>query len=233
MYWSFFGRNPDAEGYAGWLSQLNSGMSRKSVLARFVNSTEFGNICAEYGIERGSIGDTDKNRDRDDNEGNLSYGNIRGSDVFITYIVSALDLLRIYDLTVYSQFAKVNKIEEKDLSGYGAAGYAGLTDGEDVYINPNFWYFRPHPYVSDVDRIRIIAMILSHEFNHVMNKDFNFNVMEQWQCEEYAVGQEIQTGIKVGAPKWIIAESQDILANISNPETWWWYLPIPVPALIN
>ena len=237
MYWSFFGRNPDAEGYAGWLSQLNDGMSRKSVLARFVNSTEFGNICAEYGIERGSIGDTDtnrdRNRDRDDDEGNLSYGNIRGSDVFITYIVSALDLLRIYDPTVYSQFAEVDKIEAKDLSGYGAAGYSGLADGEDVYIDPNCWYFRPHSYVSDTDRTKIIAMILSHEFNHVMNKNFNYNIAEQWQCEIYAVGQEIQTGIKIGAPQWMISDCQDILANISNPETWWWYLTIPIPALIN
>jgi hypothetical protein len=66
-----------------------------------------------------------------------------------------------------------------------------------------------------------------------MNKDFDFNIMEQWQCEEYAVGQEIQTGIKVGAPQWVISDCQDILANISNPETWWWYLTIPVPALIN
>lgn len=228
MYWSFFGRNPDAEGYAGWLSQLNSGMSRKSVLARFVNSTEFGNICAEYGIERGSIEDTDKNRDRDDDEGDLSYGKIRGSDVFIAHIVSALDLLRVYDPVVYSQFAKVDKIEAKDLSGW-----AGLAVGEDVYINPNDWYFRPHPYVSDIDRIKIIAMTLSHEFNHVMNKDFNFDIAERWQCEAYAVGQEIQTGIKVGAPQWRISYSQGILANISNPETWWWYLPIPVPALIN
>lgn len=237
MYRSFFGRNPDAEGYAGWLSQLNGGMSRKSVLSRFVNSTEFGNICAEYGIERGSIGDTDTNRDRDrdrdDDEGDLSYEKVRGSDVFIDHIVSSLELLRVYDPDVYSQFGKVNKIEAKDLSGYGAAGYAGLVYSEDVYIDPNCWYFKPYPSVSDIDRIKIIVMILSHEFNHVMNKNFNFDIGEQWQLEEYAVGQEMQTGIRIGAPQWMISYCQDKLANISNPETWWWYLIIPEPALIN
>lgn len=60
MYRSFFGREPDPEGYAGWLAQLRGGMSRKSVLARFVNSTEFGNLCSAYGIKRGTIKDTDK-----------------------------------------------------------------------------------------------------------------------------------------------------------------------------
>lgn len=92
MYRSFFGRNPDAEGYAGWLGQLNGGMSRKSVLSRFVNSTEFGDICAEYGIERGSIGDTDTSRDISNDGGDISYGKVKGSGVFIEHIVSALDL---------------------------------------------------------------------------------------------------------------------------------------------
>ncbi len=55
MYRAFFNRAPDPEGYSGWLSQLQRGQSRKFVLSGFVNSVEFANLCAEYGIESGSI----------------------------------------------------------------------------------------------------------------------------------------------------------------------------------
>lgn len=229
MYGSFFGREPDPEGYAGWLGHLRGGMSRKSVLARFVNSTEFGNICSAYGIKRGTIGDTDtsNNNDRDGDEEDLSYGNIRGSDVFRNHIISALELIKVYHPEVYSQFGKVNKIEAKDLS---EKGWAGMASGADVYIDPNIYYFAPHPSVSDIDRIKIIAMMLSHEFNHVMNKNFRG---EQWQLEAYALGQQIDTGIRIGAPQWNISYRQEQLDNILNPEYWWWHPPILVPALAN
>jgi len=63
-------------------------------------------------------------------------------------------------------------------------------------------------------------MVLSHEFNHVMNKNFNFDIAERWQFEEYSYGQEMQTGIRVGAPQWVISDCQNILADIRNPEYW-------------
>jgi peptidoglycan/xylan/chitin deacetylase (PgdA/CDA1 family) len=55
MYKAFFDRPPDPQGYSDWMGQLTSGSSRQSVLAGFVNSTEFANLCAKYGIESGSI----------------------------------------------------------------------------------------------------------------------------------------------------------------------------------
>lgn len=55
MYKAFFDRSPDPQGYSDWMGQLNSGSSRQYVLAGFVNSTEFANLCNKFGIERGSI----------------------------------------------------------------------------------------------------------------------------------------------------------------------------------
>lgn len=50
LYRAFFDRNPDAEGYAGWLSALERGMSRAAVLEAFILSEEFADVCARYGI---------------------------------------------------------------------------------------------------------------------------------------------------------------------------------------
>jgi len=55
LYNAFFNREPDAGGYAFWLGQLNDGASRLVVLAGFVNANEFGDLCADYGINRGNI----------------------------------------------------------------------------------------------------------------------------------------------------------------------------------
>ncbi|MHB1275596.1 MAG: DUF4214 domain-containing protein [Candidatus Humimicrobiaceae bacterium] len=55
MYKAFFDRGPDPQGYSDWMGQLNSGSSRQFVLAGFVNSTEFSNLCTKFGIESGVI----------------------------------------------------------------------------------------------------------------------------------------------------------------------------------
>ncbi|MCE5329325.1 polysaccharide deacetylase family protein [bacterium] len=71
MYKAFFDREPDPQGYNDWISQLNAGTSRQYVLAGFVNSAEFHNLCAKYGIESGSL---------DGGSGaNISSSNITGT----------------------------------------------------------------------------------------------------------------------------------------------------------
>ena len=57
LYHTFFDRDPDEGGFGSWLSQLNSGASRRHVLAGFVNSQEFTNLCDRYGIYRGTLED--------------------------------------------------------------------------------------------------------------------------------------------------------------------------------
>ena len=54
MYAAFFDREGDAAGKADWLGQLNSGATRGHVMTGFVNSQEFANLCAAYGIDQGS-----------------------------------------------------------------------------------------------------------------------------------------------------------------------------------
>ncbi|MCG9480037.1 MAG: DUF4214 domain-containing protein [Actinomycetia bacterium] len=55
MYRAFFDRAPDPGGFNGWMSELNSGKSREYVLAGFVNSQEFNQLCSDYGINPGSL----------------------------------------------------------------------------------------------------------------------------------------------------------------------------------
>jgi len=51
LYRAFFGREPDAGGYAGWVDALFRGKSRQEVLDGFIYSTEFENLCDRYGIK--------------------------------------------------------------------------------------------------------------------------------------------------------------------------------------
>lgn len=53
LYETFFNREPDASGYQDWMNQLNKGIDRGVVLAGFVNSAEFSNLCEDFGILRG------------------------------------------------------------------------------------------------------------------------------------------------------------------------------------
>lgn len=53
LYLTFMNRNPDQGGYDYWLGQIAAGKTRKFVFDGFVNSTEWANICASYGIISG------------------------------------------------------------------------------------------------------------------------------------------------------------------------------------
>ena len=53
LYRTFFDREPAAEEVNYWVDKLASGQSRAFVLAGFVNSVEFDNLCAQYDISRG------------------------------------------------------------------------------------------------------------------------------------------------------------------------------------
>ena len=55
LYTTFFNREADEGGIAHWTSQMESGKSRRSVLAGFVNSNEFDELCTSYGIDRGTM----------------------------------------------------------------------------------------------------------------------------------------------------------------------------------
>ncbi len=55
MYKSFFDREPDADGYAGWYNDLQNGTkTRLQVFEGFAKSGEFKNLCKAYGINPGT-----------------------------------------------------------------------------------------------------------------------------------------------------------------------------------
>ncbi len=55
LYRTFMGREPERDGFSYWVGELARGADRRTVLASFAESKEFTNICAKYGIERGTI----------------------------------------------------------------------------------------------------------------------------------------------------------------------------------
>ncbi len=64
-YTAILGRNPEPDGKAYWLGELEAGVTRNCILAGFVESAEFTNLCNYFGIRKGSITNllpADKNR---------------------------------------------------------------------------------------------------------------------------------------------------------------------------
>ncbi|MCL5985716.1 MAG: hypothetical protein M1371_04025 [Actinobacteria bacterium] len=131
-----------------------------------------------------------------------------GSPQFIANIEAALALLAAKDSAVYAQYSKVKKILELPLQYQNI--YGGMAEGRTVWINPDPTY-----------SIEEIAIILSHEFNHVINRHLDVPIVV---LERLAVTQELSTAVAIGAPYWLIEWSSWILANLDDPSTWWWSL---------
>lgn len=72
LYNVMMGRASDAGGKADWVYKLNNGVGREGVYRGFAESTEFGNICNDYGIIRGSI-KVDGLEGRDKNPGLTTF----------------------------------------------------------------------------------------------------------------------------------------------------------------
>lgn len=53
LYRAFLGREPDQAGLQYWESLLDAGTTREEIFNGFIGSTEFTNLCTEYGILRG------------------------------------------------------------------------------------------------------------------------------------------------------------------------------------
>lgn len=63
LYRVFLDREPDEQGKQDWIYYLENGVSRYGVFMGFANSREFGSICEQYGIEKGTAKAVD-GRDR-------------------------------------------------------------------------------------------------------------------------------------------------------------------------
>jgi hypothetical protein len=140
--------------------------------------------------------------------GVIGKSKVVGSPQFVANIEAALALLAAKDPGVYAQYSKVKKILE--LSPDYQNIYNGMAEGKTVWINPD-----------PSNSIEEIAITLSHEFNHVVNRRLNVPILE---LEKLAVTQELSTAIAIGAPSWLIEWSSLTLANLDEPSTWWWSL---------
>ena len=56
LYRTFFDRDPDQAGLAAWVNALEGGSSKQDVIEGFINSTEWANLCLNYGIDGGGTG---------------------------------------------------------------------------------------------------------------------------------------------------------------------------------
>ena len=63
LYAVILDRGADSAGRSNWVSQLRGGRSRCGVFSGFVNSREFRELCAAYGIQPGSVGENDYDMD--------------------------------------------------------------------------------------------------------------------------------------------------------------------------
>lgn len=54
LYRTFFKREADSDGKAYWMKELNGGMSMETVINNFINSREWCDICAAYGVRSGA-----------------------------------------------------------------------------------------------------------------------------------------------------------------------------------
>ncbi|MBP5491846.1 MAG: DUF4214 domain-containing protein [Clostridiales bacterium] len=53
LYKTYMDREPEADGFAYWLGQLNAGATRETIILAFACAPEFAAICAQYGIWTG------------------------------------------------------------------------------------------------------------------------------------------------------------------------------------
>ncbi len=55
LYKTFYDRKSDAAGKLYWLDRLKVGVTRQDVVNNFIESTEWCNVCATYGVKSGAI----------------------------------------------------------------------------------------------------------------------------------------------------------------------------------
>src|SRR5665648_418318 len=55
LFRACFNREADSAGFNNWMNLLKKGYSRQYILAGFVNSNEFTNLCNSYGVKSGKL----------------------------------------------------------------------------------------------------------------------------------------------------------------------------------
>lgn len=164
LYKTFFDRDPEAGGMDFWLDFLKKGNSRAAVIERFVDSTEWCNLCAKYGVNPGaptakatvpSKAATDfvtrlytKCLERDPEEGGLLFWSLK----ITNRETSGAELGRFF-------FESTEYIEKKTSNeNYVKALYRTFLGREAETDGLNYWVGQLNSGVSRFDVLRGFAM---------------------------------------------------------------------------
>ena len=223
MYRSFFGREPDPEGYAGWFNQLSSGnMSRMEVLAGFVNSVEFANICAKYGIQAGTVTAENTTTVTNSTETTVTEITVIGSEDFKNKTKLAFSLLSDKARNYYDMVLKYVGIIE----------YADEGSGIYVWENPprykvgkatvdagTIWY--AGTIVHDATHSKLYHDYLATHPSESVPED----IYSGEKAEAICLGVQYDALSKIGADQGTL----DYVKNVINTRYWeihynerWW-----------
>jgi hypothetical protein len=176
LYRTFYDREPDSGGQAYWVKVLETGNSRRFVLAGFVGSSEFKGLCNSYGISSGNVSTTSN----DSPFIEVEYNNTFATANYINVNTNATANLQSYNDVDYFKFnlpvaGKVALNFKHDLVD------SGRWDVRIVDINNNeLQYFRSGSTEINIwgNNLRLPAgtyyvKVSVYDYN---NTDYNFNV---------------------------------------------------------
>ncbi len=139
MYACMMGRLPDSEGYNNWMDAMEHSMTRDEVFAGFVNSPEFGNICAGYGIDRGNYTATDLGYD----PGKLRLVDEDGIKIYATSFYDTGSYMELrYEIVNNTSQDLTFHVDKVSLNGYMIDGsmYQKISPGKKAISGCWFSY---------------------------------------------------------------------------------------------
>lgn len=164
MYEAFFDREADEGGYNGWIAKLNAGYSREYVLAGFINSQEFRNLCDRYGINPGKLDVNEpQNNNQNNNNQNNNQNNIQPSSSLKPLNV---DTSGVNDeqLTAFVERLYIKALGRNEIDAEGVAYWKGcILNGQDA---------QGRQY--DIRTVISKGFFCSREYANQMNSDEKF-----------------------------------------------------------
>ena len=149
LYEVFMGRSADNGGLNYWLDLLNQGMSREYVYKGFAESKEFTNICASYGIERGSVKltqarDQNVNLTKFVNRIYVKAMNRKGEEKGLNYWCGQIRSKKMTPVQVAESFIYSKEFTDKNLSNteYIKVLYRTFMGREADSAGLNYWLGR-------------------------------------------------------------------------------------------
>ncbi len=152
MYKAMMGRDSDAGGKSNWLQALSDGKTRDEVFAGFANSKEFGEICNNYKIEKGSYTAKDVSKPKEEQqETSKKYRKIRTDYNCGDYTLYEYKNNGSYATkeTRYDKDGNVKGIEHMSQSSDDGLEYRYGYTGFDDNGKKTYSYFYKDVYSSD------------------------------------------------------------------------------------